>query len=104
MSNPISDLRDFLSESPSVVFPQDVLEYLPAIEAENAKLRAREKSLSLRLILREDENDKLRELTQQMFALIANHEETGYMDGELGRQIVNAVYERMKELGIEADE
>ncbi len=39
MSNPISDLRDFLSESPSVVFPQDVLEYLPAIEAENAKLR-----------------------------------------------------------------
>ncbi len=48
-----------------------------------------------------DENARLRELTQQMFALIENHEETKYMDGELGRQIVNAVYERMKELGIE---
>ncbi len=51
----------------------------------------------------DSENAKLRELTQQMFALIENHEETKYMDGELGRQIVNALYERVKELGIEVD-
>ena len=39
MTDAIKALRDYLSKSPSVVYPQDVLEYLPAIEAENAKLR-----------------------------------------------------------------
>ena len=39
MSDAIKELHDYLAESPSVVYPQDVLEYLPAIEAENAKLR-----------------------------------------------------------------
>lgn len=39
MSAAIKELHDFLSISPSVVYPQDVLEFLPAIEAENAKLR-----------------------------------------------------------------
>lgn len=29
----------FLTKSPSVVYPEDVLAYLPVIEAENAKLR-----------------------------------------------------------------
>ena len=39
MSDAIKALRDYLSKSPSVVYPQDVLEYLPAIEEENAQLR-----------------------------------------------------------------
>lgn len=39
MSDAIKKLYDYLAKSPSVVYPQDVLEYLPAIEAENAKLR-----------------------------------------------------------------
>lgn len=39
MSDAIKELRDYLAKSPSVIYPEDVLEYLPAIEAENAKLR-----------------------------------------------------------------
>jgi hypothetical protein len=39
MSQAIQDLKDFLSKSPSVVFPDEVLEYVDAIEAENEKLR-----------------------------------------------------------------
>lgn len=39
MSEPIKTLRHFLAKSPSVIYPEDVLEYLPAIEAENAALR-----------------------------------------------------------------
>ena len=39
MSDAIRELRDYLAKSPSVIYPEDVLEYLPAIEAENAKLR-----------------------------------------------------------------
>lgn len=47
MSNAIKELRDYLAKSPSVVYPQDVLEYLPAIEAENAKLRDALKALMM---------------------------------------------------------
>lgn len=39
MSDAIKELHDYLAKSPSVVYPEDVLAYLPAIEAENAKLR-----------------------------------------------------------------
>lgn len=39
MSDAIRELHDYLAKSPSVVYPEDVLAYLPAIEAENAKLR-----------------------------------------------------------------
>ena len=39
MSDAIKKLHDYLAKSPSVVYPEDVLAYLPAIEAENAKLR-----------------------------------------------------------------
>ena len=39
MSDAIRVLHDYLAKSPSVVYPQDVLAYLPAIEVENAKLR-----------------------------------------------------------------
>lgn len=39
MSDAIKELRDYLAKSPSVVYPEDVLAYLPAIEDENSKLR-----------------------------------------------------------------
>lgn len=39
MSAAIKKLHDYLAKSPSVVYPEDVLAYLPAIEAENAQLR-----------------------------------------------------------------
>ena len=39
MSDAIKKLHDYLAMSPSVVYPEDVLAYLPAIEDENAKLR-----------------------------------------------------------------
>lgn len=39
MSDAIMELHDYLAKSPSVVYPEDVLAYLPAIENENAKLR-----------------------------------------------------------------
>lgn len=38
MSDAIKKLHDYLAMSPSVVYPEDALAYLPAIEAENAKL------------------------------------------------------------------
>lgn len=38
MSDAIKRLHDYLAKSPSVVYPEDVLAYLPAIEDENAKL------------------------------------------------------------------
>jgi len=69
MSDAIKALRDYLSKSPSVVYPQDVLEYLPAIEAENAKLRERcAKTLEVgtrwmaKAARFESENTKLQEL------------------------------------------
>lgn len=39
MSDAIKKLHDYLAKSPSVVYPEDVLAYLPAIEAENVALR-----------------------------------------------------------------
>ncbi len=39
MSDAIKKLHDYLAKSPSVVYPEDVLAYLSAIEDENAKLR-----------------------------------------------------------------
>lgn len=39
MSDAIKKLHDYLAKSPSVVYPEDVLAYLPAIEDENAKLQ-----------------------------------------------------------------
>lgn len=39
MSDAIKKLYDYLAKSPSVIYPEDVLAYLSAIEAENAKLR-----------------------------------------------------------------
>lgn len=39
MSDAIKKLHDYLAKSPSVVYPEDALAYLPAIEDENARLR-----------------------------------------------------------------
>ena len=39
MSDAIKKLHDYLAMSPSMVYPQDVLEFLPAIKSENDKLR-----------------------------------------------------------------
>lgn len=39
MSDAIKKFHDYLAKSPSVVYPEDVLAYLSAIEDENAKLR-----------------------------------------------------------------
>lgn len=39
MSDAIKKLHDYLAKSPSVVYPEDVLAYLPAIENENTNLR-----------------------------------------------------------------
>lgn len=39
MSEAIRRLHSFLAKSPSVVYPEDILAYLPAIESENADLR-----------------------------------------------------------------
>ena len=38
MTDAIKKLHDYLAKSPSVVYPEDVFAYLPAIETENAKL------------------------------------------------------------------
>ncbi len=39
MSDAIKKLHDYLAMSPSMVYPDDVLAYLPAIETENTKLQ-----------------------------------------------------------------
>ena len=39
MNDAIKKLYDYLAKSPSVIYPEDVLAYLPAIEDENTKLR-----------------------------------------------------------------
>lgn len=39
MSDAIKKLHDYLAKSPSVVYPENVLAYLPAIEGENTKLK-----------------------------------------------------------------
>ena len=39
MSDAIKKLREYLVKSPSVIYPEDVLEYLAAFDAENDKLK-----------------------------------------------------------------
>ena len=76
MTDAIKALRNYLSKSPSVVYPQDVLEYLPAIEAENAKLL---------------------ELVRIMHSELVSCEDNGYVCG--GHKFDG----RMRELGVEVD-
>jgi hypothetical protein len=39
MSDALKKLHDYLAKSPSVIYPEDVLAYLPAIEDDNVRLR-----------------------------------------------------------------
>ena len=111
MSDAIKELRDYLAKSPSVVYPQDVLEYLPAIEAENAKLRERIDDAHMSRLLTENENESLRELVRDMWE--------GYNDPRCEECHLKdtptcadcpicareaAVIDRMRELGVEVDE
>ena len=73
MSDALKKLHDYLAKSPSVVYPEDVLAYLSAIE---------------------DENAKLRELVKRYHHLVTGTDELWSWQ---------SVYEQLRELGIEAD-
>ena len=82
MSDAIKALRDYLSKSPSMIYPQDVLEYLPAIEQEFESEHAlvvtlqrdgellRESSIKLR-----KDNAKLREHANEFWSLLKGEDE-----------------------------
>ena len=61
MSDAIKKLHDYLAESPSVIYPEDVLAYLPAIEAENAQLREQGERLFDKTLELGTKNAKLRD-------------------------------------------
>ena len=113
MTDVIKALCDYLSKSPSVVYSQDVLEYLPAIEAENAKLKADAERMFQANVEKNNEvlgllaeNAKLLELLldyDKMLAIAAD--ELGYQSRGLRMDsVLNALRIRMYELGIETDE
>lgn len=68
MSNAIKELHDYLAKSPSVVYPEDVLAYLPAIEDENAKLRELlDFALPIAMYAAStEEGDRIRELMREV--------------------------------------
>ena len=72
MSDAIKKLHDYLAMSPSVVYPEDVLAYLPAIEDENAKLRELVRDMWLQLLNAYDRKevdefaDRMRELSMEV--------------------------------------
>lgn len=104
MSDAIRELHDYLAKSPSVIYPEDVLAYLPAIEAENAKLRERIDAAHMSRLLTENENESLREL------LIDVSEEVpwSFMDTTkyympLRADKLRKLLCRMRELGVEVN-
>ena len=107
MSDAIKELHDYLAKSPSVVYPEDVLAYLPAIEAENAKLRERAVNLLNAVVAKSNElfdllceNEKLRELCKawRRFSYELFDECLGFP--ELNDEFM-ALDDRMRELEIE---
>ena len=102
MSDAIKKLHDYLAESPSVVYPEDVLAYLSAIEDENARLRERgAKTLEVgtrwmaKAARFESENAKLRELCASLYEFAMSE----YPDcAELN------FADRLRELEVEVDE
>ena len=72
MSDAIKKLHDYLAMSPSVVYPEDVLAYLPAIGDENAKLRELVRDMWLQLLNAYDRKevdefaDRMRELSMEV--------------------------------------
>ena len=122
MSDAIKKLHDYLAMSPSVVYPDDVLAYLPAIEDENAKLRnevdnlldfehltsvavayagcdecGEYKQTMLRLFA---ENAKLRELLQDAWGYI-NHPANATWTHKKRKEVRDSLADRMRELEVE---
>ena len=114
MSDAIKKLHDYLAMSPSVVYPEDVLAYLPAIEDENAKLReyiTRLEQANIALDsdncdLRNDmkdmqffiaENAKLRELVVRMYKSIRWSD----MTSDSMFSVAHSYEKDMRKLGIE---
>lgn len=104
MSDALKKLHDYLAKSPSVIYPEDVLAYLPAIEAENAKLRKENKRLIIKLnaerIVRQNavfESAKLRELCERCAIEL-------YVNGNVTDAATENLFDDMRELGVEVDE
>lgn len=94
MSDAIRELHDYLAKSPSVVYPEDVLAYLPAIEAENAKLR--------------DENSRLQKYASKALSAISYCDCCPYVDCGCDTETVPMhegckALEELSELGVEVD-
>lgn len=72
MSGAIRKLHEYLAKSPSVVYPEDVLARLSAIEVENAKMRETATMLARARTDLLAENAKLRELVV-LWSVINKH-------------------------------
>ena len=80
MSDAIRELHDYLAKSPSLIYPEDVLAYLPAIEAENAKLR---------------------KLVVLGIMLPLNEEQMDWLDKTFVSEFGEGLYVQLEKLGIE---
>ena len=124
MSDAIKKLHDYLAKSPSVVYPEDVLEYLPAIEAENARLREeihwlkrgdvlhvltdqelaeqqkREREMQASITALDEENAKLRELLADAWDYI-NHPADASWTHKKRKEVRGSIGDRMRELGVD---
>lgn len=100
MSEATQKVRDFLTKSPSVVYPADVLELFEQVERENAKLC--ELCSGLAQVIKNDDDTfrRLREIAEQELS----YDFIGMYDSSLGKidQITRFI-DSMAELGIEAD-
>jgi hypothetical protein len=85
MSNAVQALKDFLTVSPSVVFPDEVLELLGPVEDENAKLL-----------------NEVANMYREMQGVLDMSSDTVWVDkfGTL-RDHMDAHMESMRELGIQ---
>jgi hypothetical protein len=121
MSKATQALRDFLTASPSVVFPYEVLELLGPVEAENTKLReelAKWERLAAGIDIPEypvtqfepkdleRENEKLRDMVRDMWNGMCARAECRHCEHYELRDRQRFVGEcefhrRMRELGIE---
>lgn len=122
MSDAIRKLHDYLAKSPSVVYPEDVLEYLPAIEAENDRLREeihwlkrgdvlhvltdqelaeqqkREREMQASITALDEENAKLRVILDGCALLLTDRQFLHLPE------LREEIFEFMREFGIEVDE
>lgn len=98
MSDAIKKLHDYLAKSPSVVYPEDVLAYLPEIEAENAKLLDEMIDAYNDKVVAQLKADELRAEIAQLRKLVrdmACEYECGYLT------LPQWLADRMSELGVE---